>query len=198
MGFGHPSMVKMSQQTPELDLQLWLDQETIPRQNHLKKQFWELLSRCANAIPSENLLSIHPKSNGPKLTRGNDLLGFPYQVLDLIRDFDPEFGLNIRVLNWFGHGLYLFILIGKKHVIASERDFQNHKFYFCTAKSAWDYPEIILDEKYNPAPSQEEITNARLIQWFKPIQITDEIPSVEQKISLALKDTLIFIRRCVG
>lgn len=198
MGFGHPPMVKMSQQNSALDLQLWLDQETIPRQNRLKRQFWELLSRCANAIPSENLLSIHPKNNGPKLSRGNDLLGFPYQVLDLIRDFDPGSGLNIRVLNWFGHGLYLFILIGKKHAIASERDFQNHEFYFCTAKSAWNYPEIILDEKYKPAPSQEEIDKAKLIQWFKPIPITVDTLSIEQKISLALKDTLIFIRRYVG
>jgi len=188
----------MSQQTPELDLQLWLDQEIIPRQNRLKSQFWELLSRCANTVPSENLLRIHSKSGGSKLSRGNDLLGFPYQVLDLIRDFDPESGLNIRVLNWFGHGLYLFILIGKKHVLATERDFQDHEFCFCTTKSAWNYPEIILDEKYNPNPGQEEIAKSKLIQWFKPIQLTANTSSIEQKISLELKDTLTFIRKCVG
>ncbi len=104
----------MSEKTVNLNLKLWLDREYLLKHNRLKADFWEILGTVADSVSLEKISKSHPRTKGKKLSKGNDLLGFPYQVLDLIRDFDPSKGLNIRVLNWFGHGIFLFVLIGKK------------------------------------------------------------------------------------
>src|SRR5690606_19496636 len=70
--------------------------------HHLKSYFIRLFSDLANEISLDYLQVLHPQSQGIKISKGNELQHCPYQVLDLIRDFDIHMGLNIRVMNWWG------------------------------------------------------------------------------------------------
>lgn len=176
-----------------LDLELWLDKTIIPRQNRLKAKFWNILSDVGNEIDLNSLHEIHAKSRGLKLSKGNDLLGYPYQVLDLIRDFSTNDGLNIRVLNWFGHGLFLFVLIGKNHFKAPLTEFSKYSWQFDLSETPWDYPEIILKRASINAPTLNEVENAPFYQWHKAIEISsgseikgkilDELKNLNQILS---------------
>lgn len=180
----------MEQTDYKLELDLWLDQSIISRQNQLKATFWDIFSSCANEVSLEELQEIHSKSMGSKLTRGNDLKGFPYQVLDFIRDFDSENGLNIRIINWFGHGLFLFILLGKNHPKKTSPSFFTNNLRFSLSNSAWDYPDIIVNKNYIKAPTLTHFDDAELFQWFTPIEITDCLEVTKQVINDKLKTIL--------
>lgn len=148
-----------------LDLELWSNEELIRKQNRLKLIFHELLGELGNEFSNQTLQDLHFPSKGKKLTQGNDLIGLPYQVLDLIRDFDFDHGLNIRVLNWFGKGIYLFVLCGK--VAFQDWDLKSLDFELCQSPSPWDYSEIIEKSSLK----NEELT---YIQWFKELPIDPE------------------------
>jgi hypothetical protein len=102
---------------PELDLHLWLDQTLVQRQNQLKTDFLDLFEKLGNSVTNEELTCFFSNSKGKKISKGNQLLGFPYLVLDLIRNFDLDKGCNIRFVSWFGHGLYCCVFLGKTQLI---------------------------------------------------------------------------------
>ncbi|GMQ29783.1 hypothetical protein Aconfl_24260 [Algoriphagus confluentis] len=182
---------------PQLDLDLWLNQDLVKRQNRLKSEFLFLFESIGNHFENEFLQAVHPQSKGKKISKGNDLLGFPYQVLDLIRDFSPESGINIRYLNWFGHGFFLFLIFGHKHQRMKEQ-WLERGFSFSLSESPWDYPEMILQKKHTGKFSEIPGNEARLQVWFKPISIqsdfqinlnllTEEIKKVAEILLLPLE-----------
>ncbi|PZX61255.1 hypothetical protein LV84_00243 [Algoriphagus ratkowskyi] len=172
----------MADNSENLDLELWLDKDIILRQNKLKTEFWEILAAVGNSIESKTLLQIHPASRGVKLSKGNDLSGFPYQVLDLIRDFDLNEGLNIRILNWFGHGVFVFVLIGKNHAKAPFRNLFEHNWSFDQSTTPWDYPEILLNGASTNSPVHACLEKSSFYQWHKPIHLTGKIELIKAEI----------------
>lgn len=182
----------MAENPNRLDLELWLDKEIIPSQNILKAKFWEILADVGNSVDSEKLTKIHSASRGIKLSKGNDLLGYPYQVLDLIRDFDLNDGLNIRLLNWFGHGLFLFILLGKNHPKAPFQQLRDYDWAYDLSATPWDYPEILLKSSSINSPTGDLYKKSTFYQWHKPIEISGEIVDIKAKILDELKK-LIFL-----
>lgn len=180
----------MSEQNSDLDLELWLDKDIVSRQNALKNSFWDILSDTANAFSPAELKKIHQKSRGTKLTRGNNLEGFSYQVLDICRDFDKENGLNIRVLNWFGHGLFLFILLGENHSSRLEKTFIEEGFQFCLSKSEWDYVGIIHHNLASSNLTAFEVNNAEVYQWM--LQLTPNSDSIKTTTMLVGKIKKVF------
>ena len=98
----------------ELDLHLWLDKTLVQRQNQLKTDFLNLFEQLGYSVTNEELTRFFSNSKGKKISKGNQLLGFPYLVLDLIRDFDLDKGCNFRFVSWFGHGLYFCVYLGKQ------------------------------------------------------------------------------------
>jgi hypothetical protein len=151
-----------------LDLDLWQDENLIRRQNQLKYQFWELLGEIGDLFPQEDLVQVHSNSKGKKLSQGQDLGGLPYQVLDLIRDFDFETGLNIRLLNWFGKGLFLFVLAGKSSYPKLQLSPAN--FQLCQSESPWDYQAILLGK-----PNEKQAEHRDFNQWFKELKVESSI-----------------------
>ncbi len=97
----------------ELDLALWLDKSILIRQNQLRADFLDLFEQVGNSFPNEELTTFFRNSKGKKISKGNQLHGFPYLVLDLIRDFNLDSGCNIRLVSWFGHGLFCCAYFGK-------------------------------------------------------------------------------------
>lgn len=182
----------MAEDSNNLDLGLWLDHEIMSRQNKLKEQFWEILAEVGNCIGNEALLKIHPESRGVKLSKGNELLGYPYQVLDLVRDFDPTHGLNIRLLNWFGHGLFIFVLIGKNHPKASLEQFVRNDWAFDLSPTPWDYEEILLNDSFTKSPIPSDLEKSNYFQWHKSIVLSKEKQLIKIEMVNELKK-LIFL-----
>jgi hypothetical protein len=104
-----------------------------------------LFTEIGNAFPQDKLLIFHHGSKGIKISKGNKLNNKPYQVLDLFRDFDPLTGFNIRILNWWGVGMFCFVLYGVK--TAMEKQNQIHEllddFTICEVKDKWNYAELV-------------------------------------------------------
>jgi hypothetical protein len=106
----------------------------------------------ANEFPHHELSLIHTKSKGAKISNGYRLDNSPYQVLDLIRDFDIESAYNIRILNWWGNGLFIFILYGNETKVKMEASIKRllKDYLVSDQKSPWDYKGIIKE-----IPTQE-------------------------------------------
>lgn len=150
-----------------LDLDLWLDQSLILRQNQLKDDFLDLFEQLGNAVPNEELTNFFFNSKGKKISKGNHLQGFPYFVLDLIRDFELDAGCNIRFVSWFGHGLYCCIFFGKNLTFPT-LPFLNAGFKLGYAHSPWDLPaQLECLEKPESIPT--EVLGAKL--WIKEISL---------------------------
>ncbi|MEP0712393.1 MAG: hypothetical protein ABJC55_10750 [Algoriphagus sp.] len=151
-----------------------------------------MLNDIGNSYDATTLTQLHSESRGVKLSKGNELEGCPYQVLDLIRDFDPAMGLNIRVLNWFGHGLFLFVLVGKNHPKAPLVQLAEYKWSFDLSSTPWEYSEIILNKASTNNPTAKQFKNSNFCQWHKPIQSSNQISLIQSRIAYEL-NKLIFL-----
>lgn len=164
----------MSDRSIHLDLLLWKDKELLIRQNKLKEAFWNLFSEIGNSTVAKEIGHFHSPNKGVKLTKGNDLIGFPYHVLDMICDFESENGLNVRILNWFGHGIYLFILLGKNSDLADSVFYRENGYKYSLSASPWDYPKLILSNNYTENPNLALIEESSYHQWFNEIHLNHE------------------------
>ena len=169
----------------ELDLELWLNKTLIERQNKLKSTFIEVLEEVGNSISNDDLKSLHYGSKGKKISKGNDLLAYPYLVLDLIRDFDNSSGMNIRVLIWFGHGCYLLLFLGKQKKISAEYLLKEN-FEFGLADTPWDFGELILDKKTTRTLVEILNNKGNFHVWVKKLQV----PPAKNELTGALLNEL--------
>jgi len=165
-----------------LDLDLWLDQSLIQRQNQLKADFLDLFEQLGNSITNEELTSFFSNSKGKKISKGNQLQGFPYFVLDLVRNFELEGGCNIRFVSWFGHGLYCCVFLGKELTYPT-KPFYKAGFKLGNTHSPWDLPaQVEYLRKTESIPSEDP--GAKL--WVKEISI----PSNKDLVLKLLKEEL--------
>lgn len=146
---------------------------------HLKSQsdlMVEVFQRLANEFPQSRLIKFHPQAKGTKVSKGYRLENCPYEVLDLCRDFDPESGFNIRILQWWGHGLYFFVQIGLEkieHVLPKIREGKD--FFFSPHLDPWDYGNVVEKKiKWSSAQNIPEIPKAHFFQIFKEIAVPEE------------------------
>lgn len=188
----------MTEITENLDLNLWQDREFQQKYNRLKAEFWDILGEVGDSVSLEEISKTHPNPKGKKLSKGNDLLGFPYQVLDLIRDFDLNVGLNIRVLNWFGHGMFLLVLIGKNSFSKPPLIFLELDFSIGLTSSPWDYPELILESSSTSSPGSDQLKDLPYFQWIKPIPITPEKELIVARLSSEIKKVIEYLTQKMG
>jgi hypothetical protein len=174
---------------PELDLPLWLDQTIVQRQNQLKTDFLDLFEQLGNSVRSEELTHFFSNSKGKKISKGNQLLGFPYLVLDLIRDFDLETGCNIRFVSWFGHGLYCCVFLGKTQLL-SDQSFVENGFKLGRNDLPWDLAAQVDWIKNQPdhSKSSHKQKGARL--WMKEIHLVGDRETSLQILCEELKKIL--------
>lgn len=176
-----------------IDLELWLNQDLIKRQNRLKSAFLILFEELGNSISNESLLLIQPSSKGKKISKGNDLLGFPYHVLDLIRDFDPENGLDIRVLNWFGNGMYLMVYHGENNQ-PSQRELLKSGYVFSLTESPWDYPEMILNQSFSKKLDEYHLKKSKPVVWLKELMVPANTASALKKLQIEIGNLLEILK----
>lgn len=172
-----------------IDLDLWQNAELIQQQNLLKSQFNAILENVANAFSIDDFHKISSKSKGLKISKGNDLLGFPYQVLDLIRDFDIESGANIRLLNWFGNGFYITILLGKNRKNPLQK-FHDLGYSFGLSENQWDYPDLILNKNQTREVPIISATEMEFYHWIREFKVNPEPSLLQENLKIEIKKIL--------
>jgi len=129
---------------------IYKDRQLFEEIHEGKNAFLRLLENISNRIVLDDLSKIHPNHKGTKISKGNELERCPYQVLDLIRDFDPKSGINIRVLHWWGRGVFLFVLAGEGFFNGKEfriklKDNPLSGFHIAKSSSPFSYSELVGD-----------------------------------------------------
>jgi hypothetical protein len=178
-------MVNSNGETPSLSqlLKLTSDRELFENISLAKKVFVKLFSRVGNEFPNESLNLAHRNHKGIKISQGNELQHCPYQVLDIIRDFDISHGLNIRILHWWGRGIYLLIFIGNHHPSLKSLApllslIKTREFGLCK-NDLWEYKEIIDDKWFETADSLNKGNLAEHLKSEIPFQLIKSIPTDE-------------------
>lgn len=156
-----------------IDVELWLNQNLIRRQNFLKGQFIQILLEVGNSFSQRDFEYSALKPKAAKISRGNDLDGMPYQVLDLIRDFDSLEGANIRLLNWIGVGFFVTVLLGKDRANPIQ-EFLADGFLFGTSENKWDYRALILKKNYMDDAARISSTALGFHHWVKALPIVPD------------------------
>ena len=170
------------------DLRLVEDHELFVKIKGQSDLYIRLFQLIADEFPQEMILTKHMGSKGNKISLGYRLENCPYQVLDIVRDFDENTGWNIRLLNWWGHGLYLFVLYGKSTFEKMKSSLQrlDNSYQISDQPSPWEYKKIIGGKKN--IVSFSTTNNPSLpnyIQVFKKIE-TD--PDFEKTYSILKKE----------
>ncbi len=164
-----------------------LDNRALFEEIHqLKSAFVALFSNLANDFAAAELSAVHPSSRGTKISKGNELENCPYQVLDIIRDFDKRHGFNIRLLNWWGRGLFIFVFFGEQNErILPDllRHLQSHGYLQATTSSPWDYKHMIDGHRLEAIDPDK---SAILRNKFHHLQLVKKIPYGEDFHSLKL------------
>lgn len=161
---------------------------------HIKSQsdlFVDIFQRLAEEFPQNKLLEFHPRSKGTKISKGYRLENCPYEVLDMVRDFDPKKGFNIRILQWWGHGLYLFVQFGSENSLGSMMPVKNLVGFFTSDHpDPWDYRQILATKKRMEGTMQHrKFNHDQFFQIFKEI----ELPEDPNKLINDLKREILLI-----
>jgi hypothetical protein len=163
-----------------IDTKLLGDPELFRKINSQTQLFVRLFTEIGNAFPQEYLKTIHEGSKGVKVSKGNQLEDLPYQVLDIIRDFNPQTGLNFRLLNWWGKGLFCFILYGSETAIIQKQAIEklSGEFSLSFSLKKWDYKEILSQNKngeFNLKLHLEKFDHCQLLQKIELISDYDQL-----------------------
>ncbi|WP_215223511.1 hypothetical protein [Echinicola shivajiensis] len=166
-----------------------LENEPLQYQIHqLKEQFINLFASIANQISDKELALLHTDHKGKKISKGNELQHCPYQVLDIVRDFDKKKGFNIRFLNWWGHGLYIIVYYGVDKIPSSEiyQSYLSNGFSLGRTGSPWDYKGMITHQMHsNEIPFEklpEHLNKFRHLQLLKRIPYKAKTKDLEKSI----------------
>ncbi len=162
-------------------LSITLDRKLFEKISAAKRLVVSIFSEVGNQLASINLKEVHATEKGIKISKGNELRQCPYQVLDIVRDFDMNKGLNIRILHWWGRGTYLFLFFGKNHpalnkLLAKKRNLD--EFSVCLT-DRWDYSEII-DHRRNRNVNSVNLN--KHLQLFAHLQLVKPIPLGETEV----------------
>mgnify|MGYP007006547293 FL=1 len=149
----------------------------------------DLFEQLGNSVTNEELTHFFSNSKGKKISKGNHLLGFPYLVLDLIRDFDLEKGCNIRFVSWFGHGLYCCVFLGKQ-MLQPDRLFVANGFQLGRKDLPWDLAAQVDWIKTRATDIKNTVTQNEARLWIKEIHLVEDRETSLQILCEELKKIL--------
>jgi hypothetical protein len=180
-------------QAQKIDIDLLKDKSIFDQIQVQKSIFIEIFTELANQYPQSKLTKFHSNARGVKVSHGINLDQYPYQVLDIFRDFDLNSGLNVRVLNWMGHGLYVIIQFGREIAIKKEKLIFKRllEFQYGISSNPFDYKTILKSKK----SLKTEGFNAYL-SLFSPLVLFKELKyetNVNKQVEILLENiNLIF------
>jgi hypothetical protein len=183
-------------------LPIFTNKELFEKIHQAKNTFISLLENISNRIDINALNSTHLNHKGIKISKGNALERCPYQVLDVVRDFDPAYGLNIRLLNWWGYGMFLLILIGRNSFSQAKLkllsgDLRSCGFIISETPSPFSYKDIIADyqeKKKLPVDLKIVWSSLNRLQLVKQLTFGIDFSQTEEKLYSEINQVLIVIQ----
>lgn len=159
------------------------DQNIWTEINQQTTLFLALFTELSNEYRQDRLSTIIASSKGCKVTKGLQLQGRPYQVLDIIRNFNEEDGFNIRILNWWGHGLFIVVLAGKNRRQGIMKFAHDHPKYEISVDSdIWNYGKILSSSSKNPLEIKKN-QKEQQVQLYKKISLPHTIEKLKECLS---------------
>lgn len=144
--------------------------------NKQSKLLTSTFTHISNLFPQSKLKTVFENSKGSKISKGYNLDGYPYQVLDLIRNFDEKDGFNIRILAWWGNGLYVFLTYGYAYAEAKIAILKRLQSDYFLAKTdlLFDYPKLINTiELPTERVIEQQIAEKKVIQLWKTLNLSN-------------------------
>lgn len=184
-------MVKLKEALPLIN-----DRTYFEKIHTIKSHFIDLFSNLGNRLSATGLEEVHHVYKGIKISKGNELHHCPYQVLDLVRDFDKITGFNIRILHWWGRGLFILVYFGSKNpFLINSNHFLSYikekKYLLSRTSSPWSYGEmidggnkILIGDKTTLIEHQKKF---RHLQFFHRVEYEEEYHLMEEALYEELK-----------
>lgn len=117
----------------------------------------------------------------PKISRGENYRGLPYQVLDYPRIFDKENILAVRSLFWWGHFFSVTLQLSGHYKSAIEQSlirayaqWVKHDFYCCVQDDPWEHH--FEETNYRAVNTMTEAAFAALVEEKPFIKLAVKIP----------------------
>jgi hypothetical protein len=182
---------------------IYSNKELFEEIHEAKKAFIGMLENISKRVDLDDLKKIHAAHKGIKISKGNELEHCPYQVLDLIRDFDSETGLNIRLLHWWGKGMFLFILVGKDYfrreivgLILANQELAD--FMISTSLSPFAYKLLVEDFEKNNIPQSGLLSDYSALgrfQLMKQLPYGEDFSGTEELILSELNRIIFTLQK---
>lgn len=138
-------------------------------------------------------------TKGAKITKGENLNGFPFYVLDLPKLETSKEILSIRVLIWWGHEAIVNLLVGesaflnnKIRILNNYNNFKSKDWYVNIGNSLWQHD--IRDENHyinSMIPTMDDIASIVVFKVSKGISLKQD--DFVQEIMNAIKEVIVLL-----
>ena len=154
----------------------------------------QLLEEIASLCSTAEIATVIDFTRGYKITKGENLNGFPYYVLDLPKLDTTNEILSVRVLIWWGHQAVVNLLVGeeafrknKSQILNNYNHFKSHDWYVNRVHTLWHH-DIRNENHYinSELPTLDEIATLSVFKVSKGISLKEE--NLVQEIMKAIKE----------
>jgi hypothetical protein len=145
---------------------------------NIQQQQKEILHRHQQLLPKELL------STTPKISKGENYNGLPYQVLDFPRIFNRKDVFTIRTLFWWGNFFSITLHLSgqykkafEKKIVSALPSFASQHFFICISDDEWQHH--FEETNYQPIATLSSIETEQLIVENPFIKLAQKIPLQE-------------------
>lgn len=142
----------------------------------------QILAEIASLCSTAEMTTAIDFTMGYKITKGENLNGFPFYVLDMPKLDTANKILSIRVLIWWGHEATVNLLIGeetyrnyKSKIAGNLKKFNIKDWHLNISDTLWQH-DIRNENHYINAeiPTMDEIASLRIFKVSKGISLKEE------------------------
>jgi hypothetical protein len=173
--------------------ELLVDKKHFENKLKLNTAILELLNLCLSNIQNDKLLTDLNldeaiTSNSPKISRGENYLGFPWMILDYPRLFSKSSVFAIRTLCWYGNSMSITLHLSgisletfKELILKNLFKLKDNGYWISKGTEEWDHS--ISNENYLKLDDFIHENNSALTTNYfdKYLKITKQISFNEWK-----------------
>ena len=133
------------------DLALLKDRDLFLRKRELADKINSLFGNCIEIIRGElniynEILPLEISSSSPKITKGENYLGFPWTILDYPRYFDKDAIFALRLLCWWGNNFSITLHLSgtyadkySSHLFSKWEKLRETDLLICVNEDPWQH-----------------------------------------------------------
>lgn len=178
----NPAKIRLSQKEKELVI----NTEWILTKNRILQKVFNLLeniqlSQNEKVKACTNPLIVDSLSKNAKISKGDNYLGLPYQILDFPRLFNGENIFAIRIMFWWGNFFSITLHLSGRYkqewinkILSSFSSFEKMKFNYCTNEDQWHHH--FEKDNYLPVTINQKTEFEKEIKEKAFIKLAQKIP----------------------